>query len=210
MAWDSETDAAITLGRLMLLPPGAVYKELREYADHQLQTNHVGSEDLERGLLGRHDPLIDLGLASYSCTSEIVKELYTRGKTPADNEQDRTHRKALRVACLANRVVGGSSSRDPEHWIGEQHLSTLLHSDRDEIAALLGNPHIGGYFLEKLYAKEGPFADISDEQWRECVVESTVNPRLNMREYVHVAPDLGHYSCQKSYDRNWCMRMTLS
>ena len=104
MNWDTETHPSITLARLMVSAPEVVYAELQSYGEHaRSQSFGSGDDELERSLLGRNDPLIDLGLALYAANREIVGGLYSRA---LEGTGAPAHDKGVRLACLSNRSLG--------------------------------------------------------------------------------------------------------
>jgi len=83
-----EQERRIREARLLVSRPEEVFKELRSYGA-QAKANHLdGDEQLEKSLLERGDPLIDLGLACYVSDKWVVGELYKKAliapNTPAD------------------------------------------------------------------------------------------------------------------------------
>jgi hypothetical protein len=113
--------------RLLVSRPEEVFKELRSYGA-QAKANLYGSdEQLEKSLLERGDPLIDLGLACYGSDEEIVGALYKKGLAPADTPLDARYRKGLRIACLSNQVLPYRSfSRFPRDIIGKDETRRVL------------------------------------------------------------------------------------
>ena len=87
------------------LRPDEVIKELRSYGAQAKANWSDCNEQLEKSLLERGDPLIDLGLACYGSNEEIVGALYKKGLAPADTPLDARYRKGLRIACLSNQVL---------------------------------------------------------------------------------------------------------
>lgn len=64
--------------RLLVSRPEEVFKELRSYGAQAKANWSDCNEQLEKSLLERGDPLIDLGLACYDSNEEIVGALYIR------------------------------------------------------------------------------------------------------------------------------------
>ena len=117
------------LARLLIAPASSVYDELKRYgAEVQASPYTAQSDELEQALAGRNDLLIDLGLASYGGSRELVGELYRKGKAPASDEVDAKYKQGLRLAVLANETIDakGFLSRFPENVIGEAELARVL------------------------------------------------------------------------------------
>jgi len=64
MLWLEEQERRTREARLLVSRPEEVFKELRSYGA-QAKANRYGEKQLEKSLLERGDPLIDLGLACY-------------------------------------------------------------------------------------------------------------------------------------------------
>src|ERR1700730_13452136 len=92
--------------RLLVSRPEEVFKELRSYGA-QAKANHYGDEQLEKSLLERGDPLIDLGLACYGSDKGVVGELYKKALIAPNTPADARYRKGLRISCLWNQVNPG-------------------------------------------------------------------------------------------------------
>ena len=75
MVFNADSHALITKTRLLLSPPETVYQALREYGEHlNVGRNRIWEKDeaLENALAQRDDRLINLGLAKYAGTADIV------------------------------------------------------------------------------------------------------------------------------------------
>jgi len=163
MTWDATEDTAITIARLMASPAEQVYQELREYADYQIK--HLGLSadgNLEKTLLDRAEPLINLGLGQFAGSTSVVRLLYTRAREGTGNPVlDR----AVRLACLSNR-----------HWPEQEFLGerpTVLDNaetrrlaesgDDAEVRAILNNP-AQKLLLQNLFNQKPPFENIPTDR----------------------------------------------
>ena len=188
--------------RLIVARPEQVLTELEKYsADLKSNILSVVDEHLERSLLARSDPLIDIGLACYAGKNEVVAALYQKSLAkPADHLQER-YLRGLRFACLSNEVVGIRhflGAGFPENVLGTEEFARLVdEGEEDELATLLTNPNIAEEVLEALYKNEGLFASLSDERRRRLVLLSTMNPRLTTNEDSEYGPDLGYMGIHK-------------
>lgn len=194
------TDARIREARLIVARPEQVLAELEKYgADLKSNPLSVVDGHLERSLLARSDPLIDIGLACNAGEEEVVAALYHKSLAkPADHLQKRYFR-GLSIACLSNEVVGSIMiSRFPENVLGTDEFVRLISEEKeDELAALFSNPHIADEVLESLYKNEGLFASLSDECRRHLVRLSIDNPRLTTEKDSDYSPDLGYWGIHK-------------
>src|ERR1700730_7996086 len=154
--------------RLLVSRPEEVFKELRSYGA-QAKANHYGDEQLEKSLLERGDPLIDLGLACYGSDKGMVGELYKKALIAPNTPADARYRKGLRIACLSNQGLR-FCWHFPREIIGEDETRRVLgEADRDEAEALLCNPEIECELLQALYERTGPFSTIPDDRWLDLV-----------------------------------------
>ena len=156
-----------------------VFKELRSYGA-QAKANHLdGDEQLEKSLLERGDPLIDLGLACYGSDKGVVSELYKKALIAPNTPADARYRKGLRIACLSNQVLDGLYCSFPREIIGEDETRRVLcEADWDEAEALICNPEIECALLQALYERTEPFSTISEHRWLILVHKSAKNTRL--------------------------------
>jgi hypothetical protein len=164
--------------RLLVSRPEEVFKELRSYGA-QAKANLDGSdEQLEKCLLERRDPLIDLGLACYGADKGMVGELYKKALIAPNTPADARYRKGLRIACLSNQGLR-FCWHFPSEIIGEDETRRVLgEADWDEAEALLCNPEIECELLQALYERTGPFSTIPEERWLILVHKSAKNTRL--------------------------------
>lgn len=174
-----ETEARIREAHLIVARPEQVLAELEKYSVEIKDSVFGGDEDLERSLLARNEPLIDLGLARYGREKEVLATLYRKSRaTPTDPLQER-YLLGLRVACLSNEVGGYIFSQFPEDVFGKEEFARLItEGDYLDLSVLLANRNLGDKILEALYKNEGLFASLPDERRLDLVSLSSANPRL--------------------------------
>ncbi len=187
------TEERIREARLIVARPEEVLADLEKYGDELKKSVLGGDEDLEKSLLARGEPLIDLGLARYANEKEVVAALYQKSwATPADLLQER-YLRGLRIACLSNEVVKSLASRFPEDVLGTKEFTRLItEGDEVDLAALLSNPNLADEVFEALYKNEGLFASLPDERRRRLVHMSIYNPRLVTSCDTDYGPDSGY------------------
>ena len=106
MKWDEKEPDKVKEARLLISPADVVYEELKAYGAYLQQPSWFPQRlDLEKILLKRNDPLINLGLAQYCSSTDIVYDLYNRTCIPCDSESEATYNQGLRVACFANQSI---------------------------------------------------------------------------------------------------------
>lgn len=188
-------ETLIRTARLLCSPPAEVHAELKANADLARRERHWHSNDeLEAALLGRNDPLIDLGLARYGTDTKVVTQIFARTAGASDPVSV-----GIRMACLANESADTLWNRFPVEIIGEDELKRILASDEERDAgALLANPRISDKLLQDLFARQGLFADLPETRWLRLLVLAVDNKRIVTNEDDSEGPDMGHYGIQKS------------
>ncbi|MDQ3565342.1 MAG: hypothetical protein M3436_14830 [Pseudomonadota bacterium] len=194
------TEARIREARLIVARPEQVLVELDKYGDELKKSAFGGGdEDLEKSLLARGEPLIDLGLARYAGDKEVVAALYQKSlAAPAGHLQER-YLRGLRIACLSNEVVKYLLSQFPQNTLGEKEFVRLItEGDEEDLYALLANRNLADEVLKDLYNNAGLFATLPDERRRRLVLLSIKNPRLITNEDSYHGPDLGYRGIHKA------------
>jgi hypothetical protein len=85
-----ETEARIREARLIVADPEVVYADLKKYGESLKGMHWSDYEDyaeLEKSLLKRDDPLINLGLAQYAFETEVISSLYEKSLAKPENDQ---------------------------------------------------------------------------------------------------------------------------
>lgn len=104
--WEDEQERLTREGRLLVSSPEEVFRELKAYCQRIKKNSRpfTGScdEQLEKGLLERGEPLIDLGLACYGASNEVLATLYKKATANTDNPAEIRYRKSLRIAFFSN------------------------------------------------------------------------------------------------------------
>src|SRR6266568_7478030 len=137
--------------RLIVACPEQVMAELEIYDDELKDRWYDCDENLENSLLGRNDPLIDLGLARYAREPSVVASLYQKSRARPSDRLNERYLAGLGVACLSNEVEPRGFSHFPENIIGEEETARLIaESGGPELAALLSNRNFASK-IETLY-----------------------------------------------------------
>jgi hypothetical protein len=161
-------DVQVLVGRLKHSGPDFVYQWFEDRAK-----NSESSEEIEQALLARRDPLINLALARYGSSSEIVKALFQSG----DDD--------ICIAALSNQTGKSwfsSGNLSSILFESERDLSSFLSSQDDtQIYVFLANPAIDHDFLTRLYKRSDFFAQLSDDRWHRLIGAASVNPRLGLQ-----------------------------
>ena len=140
-------------------------------------------QEIEKVLLERHEPIIDLGLALYAkLTIDSALCLFENGDT------------TIRKALLAGPSVDLNfdfSFRNPipslRPWIDQRGiLEDLLQSFDDNIELLgflFSNESVPVYLLTALYERTDPFNELTDEHWIRAVELTILNPAISNSTY---------------------------
>ena len=123
-------------------------------------------------MLGREDPLINLGLALFGRRSDTGLSLFKKGD------------KNLRKAVMAGTTVYERFSFGLHDWITDKNIidDLLLDENEDLLGALLSNPLVPDEYLTRLYKREAPFNNLSESKWMTQIAYTTNNSRLS-RDY---------------------------
>lgn len=138
---------------LMASSPEAVATYLRQQSEQPSEDWFESERSIEKALLGRRHPLIDLALARYCRHPSTARDLFAREHQSPP----------LRLAVLANRAIGRDVSsdypcdiftidqvEDNETWrirLDDELRNFLATASDDELEALFENPIIGDFFL---------------------------------------------------------------
>jgi hypothetical protein len=200
MAWDNKTPTIVTTARLLNLPAGNVYEELKQYAAYQAESYFTQDDKLEEALLLRNDPLITLGLAQYGGSDKVALALYMRGSLTTG---DPNYNKALRLAVLGNPLIPRQIMSNNTFGVveDEEVLRFIISDDaKEELYTILRNPG-AKKLLDKLYNQEKPFNQIPKDKFLRAVFWSHANPAVNDDESNEHGPDLDAWGIQKGIKR---------
>jgi len=161
---------------------------------NEVFVDHSPNNDLERMLLARDEPLVDLAIAAVTSSRETLATIYKKARA-TNSEKEKSLRESqisqeyasgLRVACLSNANVG-KWSLTKKNWIenilGEDEYARIVLEGGDvEILALFSNPTLGQSVLNELYLKEGIFSSVSESRRISIVSAASHNPLLSSWE----------------------------
>ena len=139
---------------LLASSPEAVVTYLKE------RSSQDGDDALEQALLGLNHPLIDLALAQYGRSIDVLKSLFHRGQL------------ALRVAVLANQAVARWAYNWPvdlfENATGREDKDLikayLADASDEELCALFQNPKLNDRFLYDFLGGNELWIALSEEK----------------------------------------------
>lgn len=192
---------------LMNSAPEYVYAWLKTRAEAP-SSSAPGGDGLEQSLLTRGSNLIDLGLACYGVSIDVVRKLFDR--EPRDEAEQ-----LLRLAVLSNRALVKRTLLRPiptllvsKTWPNEEAVKELVTSaSAEEIVALFQNPTIDDSLLREAFARDGACASVTDERWLWLVAASVGNPRLQA-EYSGSMDGYAEYSYGRVFADAWRLAET--
>ena len=156
-----------------------------------------GDEELEKALLAVNHPLVDLSLARHCRFAETARLLFFR--EPASL--------ALKLAVLANRVVGGSAFSYFLKDLFEQDegkLSSYLASASDEeLYALFENPKINDSFLRDFLEGKACWRELSEARRMTALVALHRNERMKTPYDRSFMDGYAEYNYGAVFDAAW-------
>ena len=180
----------ILIARLSNLPPVSAADALRERNQRRKEKAPYGCKcpELEKALIARRDPLIDLSLAQYGMDADVLRGLYQRSLNGTGNA---ALDMGIRVAVLANRLAPSRFFETNPVMSAEELQRVAIEGAEEEIEALLTNPMTREY-VGNLYKRQPPFDALDDSRFHALVCASIRNPRLTFDDSTEDGPDLHH------------------
>jgi hypothetical protein len=151
----------------------AAYLKMQSTERKVLRPPDDYDDELEKALLDRNDPLINLSLARYAFFQITVTGMFVSAEPDSP----------IRLACLANKNVQGQLfSRFPVALFGgdTQMLEWLANPPSMEAYPFFQNPTIDGSFLRDLLNRDEKksWASVSDDRLGLFVSILASNPRM--------------------------------
>ena len=179
---------SLQIARFSKLSPEAAVEALKERNERLKAQNPYGCDfaEVEQALLARSEPLIDLGLAQYGLTREVLSDLYQRSlRGTGDAAQDL----GIRIAILSNQLAPGRFFEANIAMTPEELRRLAIEGREDEVKALLTNPMARTY-VGDLYRRKAPFDALNDDRFHALVSASIGNPRLHFSDDTPDGPDM--------------------
>jgi hypothetical protein len=198
MVWDEKKPSIIRCAKMMAMTPDAVYEELQSYGKYIDDDGSYHSfrydEDLEKQLLGRKDPLINLGLAEYGAVKPVAVYLWNLGSQGDGDEKDKA---AIRLALLRNPHHLDGFGNDAFGVVPMAELAQILNSEnRWEIEAAMTNPG-AKKLLGQLMNRKEPFNAIPEPKYLSLLYAAGRNPSLRDDDSSEHGPDMYAMDIQK-------------
>ena len=189
---------------LSLCSHQAAYDWLKEHAYKEdrrpLSSWDLGNWSLvlEKTLLAREDPLIDLGIARFGNSTEAIEQVYQRGNI------------GVRCAALSNPHVGPILGVARHGWLDGRTIELIIESNSsDELQTLCTNAYLDEDALEYILERKEVFSKLSDEQYLKSLEWLSRNTRMS-RKYDSITLDGGDdYSYHQVFGIAWELSRTL-
>lgn len=164
---DLNARQTIDLAFLRSASPDTVYAWVKEHAPKESPLQSSIPDEVLHSLADRRHPLIDLALAEFCTSSDVLERLYRDGDEPT------------KCAVLTNRRLGDAFWLRPRFPGGEEQRSDLiLNASLPLLQAYLSNPGIGASTLEDLFLRRAPFDRVDDDRWTQAVLFASDNATL--------------------------------
>lgn len=176
--------------------PETVYAWLKAHAG-ELGPMYVSpfSDELLKALLGRNNPIINLGVASVATEIQILRTLWKSGNQAVRNA----------IAESPYRDYGILHILSPHDWADGGELAAALQSGDDDFVKLwCKNRSFSFIELEHAFLKQGIYECLTEERWLVVIYSSLQNPNLTVRdERNHEGTDY------PAYRAAWSLLLTL-
>lgn len=201
-------EPAITVleAQLVSSSPERVLSWLETRASRPKESVSDADAEVEKTLLARQEPLINLGLAQYGIEDETVRALFT--------SIDPIHRRALRLAVLSNQAVhrhrGYRTGDLVEALISYsgnigQWLSSLSN---EEIRALFLNPTLSDNLLIDFLEKKKGWQELDERRQLFVLSALAKNPRMSARYDSVIMDGYAEYKHRAVFDAAWNLAAT--
>jgi hypothetical protein len=161
---------------------------------------------VEKSLLARNDPLINLGLAQYGIEDDTVKTLF--------DSTDPTYRPALRLAVLSNQALVTHQAYHTgnlvEALIGHRRNAGewLPSLSNEELRALFKNPTLDDNFLIDFLEQKKGWKEL-DEQRQIFVLRALAkNPRMTAHYNNVIMDGYAEYKHSAVFSAAWQLAET--
>jgi hypothetical protein len=196
---------AIETAKLILLPPPNVCEWLAKRAENIESSRWSSDEGIDKVLLARDDPLINLGLAQYTISDEVACELFAR--LPGADASQRQHNLALRLGVLSNQSLssGALSFGLVRSVFGKDKvacLNWLNTADTSEIWALFENPTLGDDFLCDFLEGKESWGNVVDDKRPIAIAALAGNERMKA-QYEGPMDGWAEFRHGKVFDAAW-------
>jgi hypothetical protein len=171
--------------------PEFVYEYFCNHFNVEARHKRPFSNQVQKSLLARRSPIIDLALAQFSDESDVIDELFSRDRAE------------LRIAAFSNinRLNGYPLLRHKEiGCLPVNIFENLIREGNDEeLDAFFKNPEFSEHALAAVFARDGLYEELSDERWKWIVSWAITNPNLQKDTHKRFEDGWGYYSKTKPF-----------
>lgn len=147
-------------------------------------------EELEKALIARNEPLINLGLALFGFEANTGIALFQKEDT------------TIKKAVLAGTTVGSGLGNTWVESSGE--LNKLLDRfDKELLVSFIANENIKDSLLTDLYERKAPFDRLDDEKWYTLLWASIGNRRISTPYDDSWMDGFGEYLYGRVFSTAW-------
>ncbi len=201
--WIEVREPAILVleAQLAASPADRVFAWLEARAGRQKDSPSDTDPQVEKSLLARNDPLINLGLAQYGIEDDTVKALF--------NSTDPAYRPALRLAVLSNQALvthqAYHSGNLTEALIGRRRNAGawLPELSNEELRALFKNPTLDDNFLIHFLEQKTGWHELDERRQMFVLRALAKNPRMTSRYDNLVMDGYAEYKHSAVFSAAW-------
>jgi len=181
-----------------------VYQWLQENKpEREVKFLERDTTEIEKALLIRNEPLINLGLALYGQCSDTGRKLLGNNNKTIDK------------AVLSGTTVRPSFVGSSESWVEQDGVvaGLLTNDSRELLATLVQNPNLPDDLLLSLLKKNGVFKEIEEELWLYLIGSIAGNPRLGQpypQEVIEFEDGFVAHQYSKVVIAAWALFATLA
>lgn len=176
--------------------PQIVLENLEKNRRTKINFMDEDRSDLEKMLLERNEPIIDLALALYGSTPAIAFELFKRPQ------------KELKIATLSGTQVLKEALGEDD--FPNRVLNDLILEDDTELyRAFFSNDLLPDEIIISLYEREEPFDKMDDRDWVLCCSYTDKNKRISTPYNSTWLDGLAEYDYNKLFSAGWNLFQTF-
>ncbi|MFZ6761024.1 hypothetical protein ACO0K9_27805 [Undibacterium sp. Ji50W] len=200
----------ITEAELIASTSERVYSILEIRAARRDRNDPGFDMEVEKALLDRKDPLIDLALARFGKYNETMETLF---KKFSGIDLGQTRERALRLAVLANEHLDGVLNFDciPNALFGYNPDGIFLWLSKasdEELFAMFGNPALNESFLRDFLEGKASWQAMGDER-RQTALRALANNKRMGKQYSGDMDGYAEFLHGQVFSATWKLAETL-
>jgi hypothetical protein len=198
---------AVLEAQLAASPADRVFAWLQTRAGRAKDSPAEADPQIEKALLARNDPLINLGLAQYGIEDDTVKALF--------NSTNEAYRAALRLAVLSNQALVTHQAHHTgnliEALIGSRPDvgEWLAGLSNEELRALFTNPKLDDNFLIKFLEQKKGWHELDERRQIFVLRALAKNPRMTAHYNSVIMDGYAEYKHSAVFSAAWQLAETV-